>query len=84
MFKKYHQLSNLLSLQSVMSNTSTIMKSVRIKDKNQQPKNWILPGTSISYDEFQDGIKEAEKGQFHTIQESMENFELWLKSREKK
>jgi len=60
------------------------MKAVKIKAKDQKPKSWVLPGTSISDDEFRDGIKEAEKGPFQTVQESMANFELWLKSREKK
>ncbi|HEY3390136.1 MAG TPA: hypothetical protein VGK38_11230 [Prolixibacteraceae bacterium] len=55
--------------------------------KEAPPKNsnsWILPGQSLSQDEFFRGIKEAEEGEFHTVQESMENFEVWLKSREKK
>jgi len=60
------------------------MRSTKIKDKKQKPKSWVLPGTSISQDEFQTGIQEAEKGPFQTVQESMENFEVWLKSREKK
>ena len=67
-----------------MLNTSAIMKTVRIKDKNQKPKSWVLPGTSMSDNEFRDGIKEAEKGSFLTVQESMENFDVWLKSKEKK
>ena len=67
-----------------MSNTFTIMKAVKIKAKDQKPKSWVLPGTTISYDEFRDGIKEAEKGPFQTVQESKENFEVWLKSNEKK
>ena len=28
-------------------------------------------------------IKEAEKGPFYTVQESMQHFEQWLKSRKK-
>jgi hypothetical protein len=60
------------------------MKSAKIKDKNPKLKSWVLPGTSISQDEFLSGIQEAEKGPFQTVQESMENFEVWLKSREKK
>jgi hypothetical protein len=60
------------------------MKSTKIKDNNQKPRNWVLPGTSLSQDEFLSGIQEAEKGPFQTVQESMENFEVWLKSRKKK
>jgi hypothetical protein len=60
------------------------MKSPKIKDKKQKPKSWVLPGTSIDQDEFLAGIQKAEEGPFHTVQESMENFELWMKSREKK
>jgi len=41
-----------------------------------------LPGISVSQDELLAGIQEAENGPFHTVQESKENFESWLKSRE--
>ena len=58
------------------------MKSIKTKEKKQASKCWVLPGKSLSYDEFSEGIQKAEKGPFHTVQESMENFELWLKSRE--
>ena len=67
-----------------MPNASTIMKSTRIKDKNQKPKSWVLPDNTLSQEEFLAGIKEAEKGPFLTVQESKEIFEEWLKSREKK
>jgi hypothetical protein len=58
------------------------MKSTKIKDKKQKPKSWVLPGTSLSQDEFLTGIQQAEKGPFQTVQESMDNFEAWIKSRE--
>jgi hypothetical protein len=60
------------------------MKATKIKEQKQESKNWGLPGISMSDNEFLTGIKEAEKGPFQTVQESMENFEVWLKSEEKK
>lgn len=60
------------------------MKQLKIDDQKKDVKNWILPETSLSQDEFLSGIKQAEEGPFFTVQESMENFEQWLKSREKK
>jgi len=58
------------------------MKLTNVKVKQQKPKSWVLPGISVSQDELLAGIQEAEKGPFHTVQESKENFESWLKSRE--
>ena len=60
------------------------MKSIKTKEKKQEAKSWILPGKSLSQVEFSEGIQIAEKGPFHTVQESKENFELWLKTREEK
>ena len=60
------------------------MKQLKIDDQKKEVKNWILPENSLSQDEFLSGIKKAEEGPFFTVQESMENFEQWLKSREKK
>jgi hypothetical protein len=60
------------------------MKDIKIKVTKRDPKNWILPGNILSQDEFVDGIRKAEKGPFYTIQESMEHFEQWMKSREKR
>lgn len=74
----------LLFLQREAIKYEVSMKSIKIKEKKQDPKSWVLPGTSLSQDELLAGIKEAEKGPFHTVQESMENFEIWLKSKEKK
>jgi hypothetical protein len=70
----------------MQSNNSFEMKEIKTKTKDKRPpsNSWILPGKTISEDEFLEGIYEAEKGPFNTVQESMENFELWLKSREKK
>ena len=60
------------------------MKEVKTQSQKKKPKSWLLPGQSINQDEFLSGIKEAEEGTFHTIEESKENFEAWLKSKEKK
>ncbi|HAQ21535.1 MAG TPA: hypothetical protein DCR40_20240 [Prolixibacteraceae bacterium] len=60
------------------------MKQFKIEDQKKDFKDWVLPGNSLTQDEFMDGILKAENGSFCTVQESMENFELWLKSREKK
>jgi len=60
------------------------MKQFKIEDQKKDYKDWILPGNSLTQDEFLDGIMKAENGPFCTVQESMENFEFWLKSREKK
>jgi predicted transcriptional regulator len=60
------------------------MKQFKIDDQKKDIKNWILPENSLSQDELLAGIKQAEEGPFFTVQESMENFEQWLKSREEK
>jgi hypothetical protein len=60
------------------------MKDLKTKVKNKDPKNWILPDNTLSQDEFLAGIRKAEKGPFYTIQESMEHFEQWIKSRAKR
>jgi hypothetical protein len=55
-----------------------------VKQANKQPKSWIQSGTCLTHQEFEKEIKKAEKGPFHSVQKSMENFELWLTEREKK
>jgi hypothetical protein len=60
------------------------MKESKVKKQKIEPQSWVLPGKTLDQDEFLNGIHEAEKGPFYTVQESMENFELWMKSREKK
>ena len=60
------------------------MKHNKIEDQRKDAKNWIFPGNSLSQDELLSGILQAEEGPFRTVQESMENFEQWLNSREKK
>jgi predicted transcriptional regulator len=53
------------------------MKTKTIKTKRI---NWALPGDPISIDEFKDGIKEAEKGPFMTLDELKKSVEKWKKS----
>jgi len=60
------------------------MIEIKTKGQKEESKNWILPGISLSQDELLDGIQKAENGPFYTIQESMEHFEQWMKSREKR
>ncbi len=55
-----------------------------VKNKEAQRINWAIPGQSITHEEFVSSIQAAEKGPFYTVQESMQHFEQWLKSREKK
>jgi hypothetical protein len=38
----------------------------------------------LTHNEFKVGIKKAEEGPFHSVQQSMQNFELWIKNKEKK
>ncbi|MDD2278188.1 MAG: hypothetical protein PHD06_02960 [Bacteroidales bacterium] len=52
--------------------------------KNTTNKNWALPGEPLSFEEFEKGIKEAEKGSFHTIEESKKMIERWRKQRNSK
>jgi len=60
------------------------MPEIKIEDQKKNFKLWTLPGNSLSQDEFLDGIQKAEEGPFNNVQESMQNFEQWLKLREKK
>lgn len=60
------------------------MKTLKNKKKKPEVESWITPGKSLSEDEFRAGIQKAEEGPFHTVQESMENFETWMNSRSKK
>ena len=54
-----------------------------IKEQDNKDLRWVRPG-KIEHDAFLKGIAEAEKGPFFSVQESMKNFENWLKNREKK
>lgn len=60
------------------------MKHLKSEDQKNNLKNWTAPDNALSPDEFMSGILKAEEGPFFTVQESMENFERWMKTREKK
>jgi hypothetical protein len=49
--------------------------------KTKEPGSWALPGDPITLEEFKGGIKEAEKGPFHTIGESKKIIKEWRKKR---
>jgi hypothetical protein len=53
-------------------------------DKEQKEKNLTLPDQVVSMEEIQTAIRRAEKGPFMTVQEAMNDFEQWLKSRQKR
>jgi hypothetical protein len=53
------------------------------KEFDKKQLRWIKPG-KMDEEELLRGIAEAEKGPFNSIQQSKENFEQWLKNREKK
>ena len=55
-----------------------------VKQAIKNPKSWLQTGTCLTQQEFEKEIKKAEKGPFHSVQKSMENFEQWLTEREKK
>ena len=60
------------------------MKDLKIKEQKKEPLSWVIPGNSPTQKELLAGIHEAEKGPFQSVEESIENFESWLKMREKK
>ena len=53
-------------------------------EKEHKEQNWVIPDQVVSLEEIQTAIKSAEKGPFMKVQEAMNDFEQWLKSREKK
>ena len=60
-------------------------KTTTVKaDKEPQDRNWAIPDQVVSLEKIQTAIKSAEKGPFMNVQEAMNDFEQWLKSREKK
>ncbi len=60
-------------------------KAASVKaDKEPKERNWAIPDQVVSLEEIQSAIKSAEKGPFMKVQEAMNDFEQWLKSREKK
>ena len=73
-----------LTLQVGATNNIFKMAEIKIEDQKKNFKTWTLPGNSLSQHEFLEGIQKAEEGPFNSVPESMENFEQWLKSREKR
>ena len=53
-------------------------------DKEPKERNWAIPDQVVSLEEIQTAIKSAEKGPFMTVQEAMNDFEQWLKLRQKR
>ena len=52
--------------------------------KEPKERNWAIPDHVVSPEEVQTAIKSAEKGPFMTVQEAMNDFEQWLKLRQKR
>jgi hypothetical protein len=60
-------------------------KATSVKaDEDPKERNWAIPDQVVSLEEIQTAIKSAEEGPFMKVQEAMNDFEQWLKSREKK
>jgi hypothetical protein len=60
-------------------------KPTRLKaDKKPKERNWAIPGQEVSLEEIQTALKSAEKGPFIKVQEAINDFEQWLKSKEKR
>jgi hypothetical protein len=57
---------------------------MRTNVKNTTNKSWALPGEAISLEEFKEGIKEAEKSTFYTIEESKKMIAQWRNQRNSK
>ena len=53
---------------------------MKTKVTSEKDSRWTRPGKT-SYQEFLAGIKQAEEGRFQSVQESMSNFDQWLKTR---
>ena len=59
-------------------------KPTKVKpDKEPKDRNWAIPDQVVPLEEIQTAIKSAENGPFMKVQEAMNDFEQWLKSREK-
>jgi len=52
--------------------------------KGKLPENRFTSVNTLSEREFREGIKKTEQGPFYTVQESMTQFETWLKKRKEK
>jgi len=56
------------------------MKAIKAK-KRLEEKDWILPGTKISHEDFVAGIHKAEEGPFFTPEEFESRFAKWKKEK---
>jgi len=54
------------------------MKSIEKKETEIRGKTWVLPDNDLTKDDIVKGIRQAEEGPFHSVQESMEHFESIL------
>jgi len=50
-----------------------------MKTKNGNSENLATPGKPMSQKKFASLIKEAEEGEFYTLEESKKHFEEWRK-----
>ena len=48
-----------------------------MKTEDKKPRNLAMPGTPMSKDEFVAMIKEAEKGKFSPIEDSIKRLNEW-------
>jgi hypothetical protein len=58
--------------------------TTKAKTANSNNVNLAIPNQGITIDQLQAEIKKAEKGKFQTVQKSMQDFDKWLTSRERK
>jgi predicted transcriptional regulator len=58
--------------------------TTKTKTENSSNVNLAIPNQDITIDQLQAEIKKAEKGKFQTVQESMQDFDKWVTSRERK
>jgi len=54
-----------------------------MKTSNKKEKNRATPGKPMPHEEFVSMIKEAEEGEFMTVEESKKRFEEWKLQRKK-
>lgn len=50
-----------------------------MKTKKENSENYALSGKPMSQKKFASMIKEAEQGEFYTLEESKKHFEEWRK-----
>ena len=53
---------------------------MKTKASKIKEKSWTLPGEPITINKFKEGIKEAEKGPFISLNELKKSVEEWKKS----